>query len=190
MQHVLSLEVPDTLNKCLLRIQDTSVYNPNVVPSCLLLQITLPGFDIPVQFTNTDERIIPGFSLNLTGCDLGIQSLNCGTSYCDLPDGLYIIKYSVVPNELVYVEYNHLRITNALNIIQCLLCDLDISNCDPPVQIKEKLNQITLIKRYLDAAKAKVEYCHEPANGMNLYRYAVKLLNKLACNTNCGSCSC
>ncbi|MFZ4059479.1 MAG: hypothetical protein ACOYKE_15150, partial [Ferruginibacter sp.] len=94
-QHVLSLEVPDTLNESILRIQDTSIYNPQIEVACPLLQITLPGFNTPAQFTEPD--IQPGFSLNLTACDLKIQNAGCGTSYNNLPDGIYIIKYSVSP---------------------------------------------------------------------------------------------
>jgi hypothetical protein len=185
-QHILSLEAPDTMNKCILRIVDTSVYNPLQPPTCPWLQITLPGFNQPVNFDDT--QISPGFMLNLTACDLGLQTLGCGTTYNDLMDGIYIIKYSVSPNDLVYVEYNHLRITNALYMIQCILCYLDISTCDPPEAIKDKMEELSIIREYLYAAKAKVEFCHEPSKGMDLYRYAVKLLNKAACNTGCGTC--
>lgn len=185
-QHVLSLEVPDTMNKCILRVQDTSVYNPLIAPVCPRLLITLPGFNIPVSFDDT--QISPGFSLNLTACDLELQKFNCGTSYDDLPDGIYIIKYSVSPNDQVFVEYNHLRITKALNIVQCILCFLDLGICAPSVEIEEKAEQLRIVRLYLDAAKAQVEFCHHPKKGMELYRYAIKLLNKLACNTNCGTC--
>jgi hypothetical protein len=34
---------------------------------------------------------------------------------------------------------------------------------------------------YLEAAKAKVETCHENQAGMTLFNYAVKLLDKLDC---------
>jgi hypothetical protein len=37
---------------------------------------------------------------------------------------------------------------------------------------------------YLEAAKAKVEFCHEAQKGMTLYNYAIKLLNKIDC-VNC-----
>lgn len=180
-QHVLSLEVPDTLNKSILRIVDTSIYNTQIAVTCPLLQITLPGFTVPVQFST--PVIQPGFVLNLTACDLEIQSTLCGTTYNNLPDGIYIIKYSVSPNDQVYVEYNHLRITVALNRVRKIYCDLDIAACDPPVEIKEKLNKITMIQRYLDAAKSFVEYCHEPSKGMELYNYAIKLLDKLDCKS-------
>ena len=180
-QHILSLEVPDTLNKCILRIVDTSVYNIQIPVACPLLQVTLPGFTVPVQFTETDFQ--PGFILNLTACDLDIQTANCGTTFYDLQDGIYIIKYSVSPNNIVYVEYNHLRITTALNRVQKIYCELDIAACDPPSSVKDKLNKITMIQRYLDAAKAKVEYCHEPDKGMELYNYAIRLLDKLDCKS-------
>ena len=186
-QHVLSLEIPDTMNDCILRIMDTAIYNPLSPPTCQLLQVTLPGFNVPVQFS--DPVIVPGFSVNLTACDLELQNAGCGSSYTALPDGIYIVKYSVSPNDLVYVEYNHLRITKALNMIQCILCYLDVPPYAPTEDIKHKLNQITEIRRYLDAAKAMVEYCHQPHKGMELYRYAMKMLNKMACNTNCGTCS-
>lgn len=180
-QHVLSLEAPDTLNACILRITDTSIYNVDMAPRCPQLYVTLPGFNQPVVF---DESVISlGFNLNLTACDLEVQTTNCGTTYTDLPDGIYIIKYAVSPHEYVYVEYNHLRITKALLKIRELLCDLDINACDPPTAIKEKMAKIAEIREYLEAAKAKVEYCHEPAKGMELYNYAIKLLDKMQCKT-------
>jgi len=183
-QHVLSLEAPDTMNKCILRLVDTSVYNTDIPVKCPMLWVTLPGFKYSVQFTETSGLAIsPGFILNLTACDLEIQSSNCGTTYSDLPDGIYSIKYSVSPNEHVYVEYNHLRITKALHKYQAILCELDIAACDPPSSIKNKLNQLRLIKMYLDAAKAQVEYCLHAQKGMELYNYAVKLLDKMDCST-------
>jgi len=184
-QNVLSLEAPDTLNKCILRVVDTSIYNSQVTVKCPLLQITLPGFNVPVQF---DESVIqPGFNLNLTACDLDLQTTNCGTSFTDLPDGIYILRYSVSPNELVYVEYNHLRITCALNKIQAIYCDIDLGACTPPDKTQARLTEIQTIEQYLNAAKAYVEFCHQPSKGMELYRYAMTLLNKISC-TSCKTC--
>ena len=62
--------------------------------------------------------------------------------------------------------------------------DLDLGACEPPTSLKDMLNKITLIQRYLDAAKAKVEFCHEPEKGMELYNYAINMLNKIGCK-NC-----
>ena len=71
-----------------------------------------------------------------------------------------------------------------MNLYQKILCDIDVSDCDPPAKVKDKLNDLRLIKMYLEAAKAKVETCHEHQEGMTLYNYALKLLNKLDCR-NC-----
>lgn len=189
MQHVLSLEVPDTRNACILRIVDTSVFNSSMLVTCPRLWITAPGFNTSVQFTmsSTPESsvtITPGFILNLTSCDLELQSAGCGTYYNDLSDGIYVINYSVAPNDVVFVEYNHLRITNALNKYFKILCDLDRGACEPPQNIKDKMLQLNLIRTDLDAAKALVEYCHEANKGMELYNYAVKRLDKMLCK-NC-----
>ena len=189
MQHILSLDIPDTMNRCILRIVDTSVYLTTPAPTCQQLEITAPGFVRPVVL-NDAMGIYPMFMVNLTACSLSLQSQDCGTKYYNLPDGIYIIKWSVSPNDQVYVEYNHLRITDALYKVQQILCDLDLGACDPPENIKDKLNQVKLIQGYLDAAKAMVEFCHTPDKGMNLYRYAVKLLDKLLCNGCGGTSSC
>ena len=178
--HVLSLEVPTVMNPCIISIMDTSVYVDIVPVTCPTLNVTPPGFTYSTQID-----FVPGSSIVLTACDLGLQVDDCGTSYLNFPDGIYIIKYSISPNEVVYVEYNHLRITQALIKYNEALCELDISNCEPDCELKNKLEQLRLIKMYLDAAVAKVEYCHEPQKGMTLYNYALKLLDKLDCNSSC-----
>lgn len=178
-KHVLSLEAPDTLNKCILPLTDTSVYNAQAPVTCPRLQVTVPGFNTAVDIPNPQ----PGFMYKLTACDLELQSDGCGTTFANLPDGIYILKYSVSPNDQVYVEYNHLRITNALDRIQRIYCDLDIPNCAPPEKLRIKFEEVRTIREYLYAAKAKVETCHEPKAGMDIYRYAKKLLDKIDCKT-------
>ena len=184
--HVLSLEVPQVMNECIFKILDTSVYqtaNPAIPVVCPTLNITVPGFGYSNQIDATNFYN-DGF-ITLTACDLGLQSNGCDTSeYANLPDGVYIIKYSVSPNEFVFVEYNHLRITQALNKYYNILCELDVADCDPPAHVEEKLKKLRAIKTFLDAAKAKVEFCHEPDKGMRIYNYALKLLNKIDCK-NC-----
>lgn len=178
--HVLSLEVPDVFNPCIIKLFDTSVYATGMPVVCPKLDITVPGFNYASEL-----EVTPGFNLTLTACDLGLQSTGCDTStYSNLPDGVYVIKYSVSPNEFVYVEYNHMRITQALNKYYNILCQLDVADCEPPQNIEAKLAKLRKIKMYLDAAVAKVEYCHEPDKGMRIYKYAVKLLNKMDC-INC-----
>ena len=177
--HILSLEVPTVMNTCILTIMDTSIYTDLIPVVCETLNITVPGFTYSVQLDVTQ-----GFLDHITACDLNLQTSNCGTELVDIPDGIYIIKYSVSPNDLVYVEYNHLRITQALNRYYNILCRVDVADCDPPFKVKQKLQELGLIKMYLEAAKGKVEFCHEHQKGMSLYNYDWKLLNKMDC-VNC-----
>jgi hypothetical protein len=177
--HLLSLEIPQVLNTCILKIFDTSTYSDLVPVTCPTLNITLPGFTYSTQLDFT-----PDGSVTLTACDLQIQTSNCDETNWDLPDGIYVIKYSVSPNDVVYVEYNHLRISKALNKYKSILCKLDLSDCEPTPKVLDKLQKLHKIKTYLDAAVAKVEECHEPQKGMTLYNYALALMDKLDC-TNC-----
>lgn len=174
--HVLSLEIPTVTTSCVLKILDTSVYSPQVGIFNPRLQIAVPGFTNSVEIGFT-----PNSMPSITTCDLGIQTENCDSTYQNLPDGIYNVKYIVDPSGVVYVEYNHLRITYALSIYEKLLCDADVASCDPPQKVKDRLKELDLIKSYLDAAKAKVETCHESQAGMTLYNYALKLLNKIEC---------
>ena len=101
-QHKLSLEALQVSNDCVLRIIDTSIYNPQVPVECPILEV---------------------------------------------------------------------------------ICELDVAACDPISETKQKLMDLRLVKMYLEAAKAKVEVCHEPIKGMELYTYAMKLLSKFDCSS-------
>ena len=183
--HVLSLEVPTVMNTCVLKIMDTSVYSDLLPVTCPTLNVTVPGFAYSVQLEGTQmTEFVASGHITLTACDLNLQTSNCGTQYANLPDGIYVIKYSVSPNDQVFVEYNHMRISYALNKYYNILCDVDANACEPPLKTKQRLEQLGLIKMYLEAAKAKVEFCHDPQKGMTLYNYALKMLNKLDC-VNC-----
>jgi len=179
-KHQLSLELPDTNNIKVLRLFDTSLYAEDLAIDCGTLRITSPGFNLPVAI-----EILKGFNIVLNACSLGLQRTNCQDASQPIPDGVYVINYSVAPNTSVFVEYNHLRTTQTTNKYFNLLCDLEMSGCEPGADVKEKLEELRLIKSFIDAAKAKVEYCHEPQAGIELLIYAQKRLNKYATECAC-----
>ena len=181
-QHTLQLEIPDTLNECSLQIHDASFYNTDIGVTCPILSVTLPGFTQSVEFDEAFLGDLP-FMLSLNACDLQVQTEQCGTYYNPLPDGIYVIKYSVSPNDLVFVEYNHLRITEALIKWKKALCDLDRGPCEPDSKVEEDQDKLFQIKMDLEAAKAMVEVCHNPKRGMELYNYAVDQLDKFTCSS-------
>ena len=183
-KHQLALDIPDTLTRCIFRVVDASIWSDLAPIECTKLQITPPGFSTAYEIVNLE----PGFFENISACQLGLQTTNCGNTYNNFADGVYVVRWSVSPNDVVYVEYNHLRITDALNKINDLLCCLDIPPCEPERPLREKLREVQLLTTMLKAAKSKVEYCHNPAQGMDMYNYIIKRLNKLACGCGCGTC--
>lgn len=182
-KHQLALDIPDTLNDTILKVVDASLYSPDVPTECPKLEITLPGFQLPSIVTD----IKPYFSVNLSACDLGIQIYNCFEQFNPLPDGVYVIRYSLSPNDKVYVEYNHLRITKALNLINSILCCLDLKDCEPVQPTKDQILELKLLEMMLKGAKSNVEYCHHPKKGMAMYNYILGRLDKLACACGCKS---
>jgi hypothetical protein len=184
-KHILSLEIPTVSNCDLLCIKDTSQYSSELAVDCEELLITLPGFSVPVLI-----KVDKDFDMCLTACTLAIQKSNCGTSQEKIPEGVYVIKYSVSPNSKVYVEYNHLRVTRLLTTYYEVLCDLEVQACQPDSEKQSLLAEMSYIRTVIDAAVANVEYCQSATHGMQLYNYAKSRLNKIACPSgNCGSSS-
>lgn len=179
-KHQLSLELPDTNNIKVMRLFDTSSYAEGLTADCGTLLITSPGFNLPVSIS-----VLPHFNLVLNACTLGLQRSGCGTHSEVIPDGVYIINYSVSPNSNVFVEYNHLRVVQTLNKYYNLLAQVEMSGCEPDADVKEQLNELRLIKSFIDAAKAKVEYAHDLEAGMELLLYAQKRLNKYSVKNQC-----
>jgi len=176
-KHTLSLDILDTLNECVLCIMDTSIYADKPAVECPYLDVLVPGFTCAVRLD-----VEPDFcKLCLTACDLELQTEDCGLVFNLLPDGVYVVRYSIAPNEYVYVEYNHLRTATIMNTFNKVLCALDVANCDPLPEVKEKLKELRLIEMLIKAAKSQVEFCHTPGRGMDLYEYAKRRLDKLAC---------
>lgn len=174
--HQLYLDIPTVSNSEILRITDASIYTSKLPVNCATLQITCPGFNTPVTI-----NVLRDFNTAFNACSLGLQVEDCGDTSNSIPDGIYIIRYSVSPNDQVYVEYNHLRVTQFLNDYYQKLSELEVSACEPSVDVKNQLNELRLIKSFIDTAKAKVEYCHENEEAMSILQYAQKRLMKLDC---------
>lgn len=177
-QHYLTLSIPDTNNPRSFVIKDTSLYESSIPVVCERLEIIPPVIN---KIMNVEVE--KGFDLTLSSAVLGFSGRDNLTI---LPDGLYRIKYSVSPNEKVYVEYMHLRITSAMiSFHRCLskfnMCK-ELSDKDRKI-----LREYNDVKNYIEVAKAKVEDSHDINNGLEMFRYAVEKLNKL-CNQSCKTC--
>ena len=209
-KHILSLEVPTVANCEIFRVIDTSQYTDSLYVDCGELLITPPGFN-----QGNLIKVQPGFSLYINSCSLGVQTTGCtGTSQsgilttstdacgnaitttsvnaltgsssrASIADGIYVVRYSVAPTNRSYVEYNHLRITGIMSTYYKKLCEIDVTPCEPDSKQQNRYREMNLIKLMIDAAKAKVEYCQSPNEGMALYNFAKKKLLKLTCTSEC-----
>ena len=179
-EHILSLEIPLVANKKILTISDTSSYSDAIGINDPEILILAPGFSTPALI-----NMNPNFNVNFDACDLGLQTQNCEEKQDDLPDGIYVVRYRVQPHDKVYVEYNHLRVTDILSKYFDKLCQLDITPCEPTSDKKFMISELKYVRTMIDAAIAKVEYCHSPSEGMNLYNFALKKLNKITCDSCC-----
>ena len=177
-KHILSLEIPVVANCNILSVRDTSQYAEMLNADCRELLVTVPGFNQSALI-----KVDKGFYLNLTSCNLGIQNEQCDSVTVALPDGVYIIRYSVAPNNKNYVEYNHLRVSQILTLYYKTLNEIGLKECEPEPKQKELIKQLQYIRTLIDAAVAQVEYCGDVNKGMSMYNYALKKLNKLVCIT-------
>lgn len=176
-QHILQIEIGQTYNEGVLLLRDISIYTPLIPVSNQSLQITPPGFAVPTVINTT----VQNFNFVLNACALGIiNSTGCSDKCPNIPDGIYGIYYSISPNTDVFVGYQYMRIVSALNRLNGLLCKLSLPNCLPSQELTYEINNINLIRNYLFSAQTNINDLHEFTNGMNQYRYAIELMNKMA----------
>jgi hypothetical protein len=187
-RHILQLNFPDCTNEGVFLIDDISIYDGGsailtsgttgtyLPVTCPNLQITPPGFISPTQIS-----IIPSSHIILNACSMGVLGTNACSDGCpNLPDGMYNVRYSVSPNDQVYVEYKVMRITSAWNRCMAMLCKLNLECNLPDKDLQYQLSLIDIIKNYLLSAKVTVENEHQFTDGMNQYRYAVQLMDKMS----------
>lgn len=180
MQSKLNIQFYEDFNSNALTMIDRSLYNVDIPVDCERLLVTLPGFTHPINVEVTN-----GFNRAFNAQDFKLVNYaTCNCEMMELSDGLYIINYSICPNDLLYVEYNYLRQTNTYKKWNKKMCSLQLLGCESSAEVNKIIKKLQLIDFYLRAAKAYVEECDSPQRGMELQNYAASLLDKI--NTDCG----
>lgn len=183
MAHDLSLEVPQISNPKALRIYDSSNWDSSDPPTTVSLDIIVPGNTDSVTFAVNE-----GFDNLYNASTLEIAVVSDPADLGDLPDGIYILRLTAVGTDTQWVEYNHLRQVCLLKDYYKALCTLNFYPCDTlDVDLEAKRKDLSVIKAYIDAAKAKVEWCNAPNEGIALHNFAKKLLSKFSLE-KCKSC--
>ncbi len=165
-----------------MRVLDSSFYNEDIDISCARLEVTPPGFDYPVVI-NAE----PYFNIVLNSSNLGLSEVTKYQDLAELPDGVYKIRYSIAPNDKVWVEYEHLRNQHQLNKLFELYCRLKLSNLDPNRDQNDTMRQLFKLKSIAETAKIEVEFCGNRDKGLEIYNYVYKQLEKLG-DGQCNNC--
>lgn len=171
-RHILGVDVIPTNNDQILHLFDTSAYAGQLEITCPRLEIYVPGFKTPRLL-----EPIAYFNLAINAITLDLVSPDSSLLPA-LPDGIYHIKYSISPNDLVDVEFDYLRTTIFEKELFRLRCALDIDQCTPSSETGSKLKLIQEMDEYLKAAVAAVEHCDDVEQGLTLFIYAKKLYER------------
>lgn len=178
----LSVDIVPTGDVKTLRIEDSSWYNKKVDVECPTLEVTTPGTTRAIIFT-----VKEAFSIVLNSSNLKLKRANVYSDLGPLPDGIYHIKYSIKPNDKLWIEYDWLRIESLVSSLNKKRADLKLQPCALDTVMKQRLEVLNEVEVFIKAAKGEVEYRHNRIKGLELYNYAKSLLNKFN-QTNCLTC--
>lgn len=174
----LDIYIEDVLNPKVLIVKDASYYNPDITPSEATLVVQYPSssnyISIPVGIN---------FTYTINSNTLGITNAIRSENLADLPDGIYTIRYSICPNDELFVEIKFLRNVKQLIKYYNSFCALEITKCDHKAYTEE-LNKLREIKQYIDTAKYLAD-CGKYTQAIEVYNYADELLDKFNSNCNC-----
>lgn len=175
----LDLNITDTHDFKTLGIVDTSWYNPDITIEEPTIEIIPPGYSYSASpFFMTKALNI----YNSNG--LGITKATCEDELIDLPDGLWKIKYSICPNDKLFIEKVFLRVDKILCRYTQAFLNLDLSDLGDERQwrMKKNLEEIEIYITGAVAASNNKDY----KLASDSYKKANTLLNRLST----GDCGC
>ena len=120
----LDIKVEELLNSKILIVKDASWYNPEIAVTNARIDLQYPG--------STDYFSIPvgkNFNYVINSNTLNITNVTHSDNLSELPDGIWTIKYSICPNDELFVEYTFLRNTKQLIKWHNLYCSIQIDRC-------------------------------------------------------------
>lgn len=176
----LDIYIEKILNPKLLIVKDASYYNSDIAVTNAKLDLQYPSSH---QYVNIP--VGKGFTYIINSNTIGLTSVNNSDALADLPDGLWTIKYSICPNDELYVEYTFLRNVKQLIKYHNLFCQIEIDRCNKKHYFDD-LKTIRDIKDLIDAAQYLADDCGKYEKAIELYNYADGLLSEFTKDCKCG----
>lgn len=175
----LNFSIQDTHDFKTLGILDTSWYNPNIKVETPTIEILPPGYKVAVS-----PFFMPG-ALNVYNSNgVGITKASCEEELIDLPDGIWKVKYSICPNDQLFVERFFLKTDQIQCRYEKAFLSLDLKLPSDSDEEKRKRKDLAEIEFYIQGAIAAAND-KNAVLAIELYNKADKLLDKWG---KCGSC--
>ena len=167
MALILDFLLTPTYSAKTIAISDTSTYenDPPTVNSPTL-EVSIPGFD------TTSFAFVPEEVNVLNSTILGITA--AGDPTTNLPDGIYVFRYSVTPASVNFVEKTILRVEQLQEKFDNAFIQLDMMQCDRGIKKQQKITLDT-IYYFIQGAIAAANNC-ATTEAVRLYQKADKLL--------------
>lgn len=167
MATTLDLQLIDTYKLNQIAFADSSVYNST--PTNPSFEITVPGY------SKINVTFVPGV-VNIY--NPVILELSTDNTSMYLPDGVYIVKYSVNPNTTTFVQKSFMRVGYIDSLYKRAFLQID-NDCEcNPNKRKELKDQLRDIRLLIDGSVAALDNCDtDTAN--ELYRRAYKFIQNL-----------
>lgn len=169
----INITLQETFNRYYLSVADLSQYPANWNITNPSLEITPPGWNkVNVPFTPKTVSHYMSSHLGIT-CDEDMDMV--------LPDGIYLIKYSIHPNLTYFVEKSFMRVHNLRCQYETAFLKLNLSQCctsQKQIVLQKELDKIDML---INASVAAANAC-DSVMAYNHYNLAQQLLNSLDCN--------
>jgi hypothetical protein len=176
----LNFDITDTHDFKTLGIVDTSWYNPDIIVETPTIEILPPGYTYAVS----PFYMIKALNVyNSNG--VGITKASCEEELVDLPDGLWKVKYSICPNDKLFIEKFFLRIDKLQCKYDQAFLSLDLKG-DPAD--REKVRKLKEVEFYMQGA-ISASNNQNAKDAHDFYLKAEKLLSKYS-NQVSGICGC
>lgn len=167
----IKFEIIPSVDCRVLIIADLSNY-AHLESSSVLIDITLPGYETPIELDFQPHQ------LNIFNANnLGLSNAQTSDALPNLPDGIYTITIKMCPYDVFSFTKNHLQNCQQLCAFKNQLIATDILCCcdEKAEKAKIKLSDISLL---IEASQAHADRCNI-RRAMEHYRKADELLNQL-----------
>ncbi len=176
----LILDITPTSSCKSFLIKDISIYNEVLPVTCGTLSVLAPGYCTPHYYD-----VKQGFTKQVNMSNLGLQIVANNDCLSELPDGVFNIRYSINPNDTLFVEYNYFNNCKITKTYMEAICSFLNNKCDlNKKEQKEQLDLLFEISQLIELSKAAAESCDDVDTAMELYKEAKDNLNKI----NSGGC--